>query len=558
MKDSFESERSQSRDNHRAEIDKLKEDYQEQLQAERKDLTEQLASEKKSAREEINKLKDELYDQTGKKSARESQEKIQDQTTFTNYRNMVNKEADKKVDGLQKFQDEHLKEVYDRTNDKVEKAVALQKHSAELQIGGLQDELAQYRSEGKDVESAKAKAKGQVIEEFENDRIKEQQRIAESYERTINRMKENEGEKEDRFNRRSAEIVFNADDRAKKMLKDEKAEFHQIERNHGIREKYLEATFNSQLNQEKFKNTRGTESLVEKQRRDMNSFSESKDAAFNNYLNEKNAVDNYEIGSRQAKIDELKTTDDPLKVSPLVVKRIHDNEERRFTAERDEEASVHLKNLQAEKDRDATDRRAMLDGYQKKFAQSNREKQKVADTQSKQFMNTFQEMKDMNDRSMTSLTERSRRSAEMNNQKSNIALTETQQRAQEALEEQRDNLQRDKTVAVDDAEKTRKNSEREWQMKTHDLRRSLEQKLSDERDQHEKGMSELRLEYDKKLRDANRTSNRALEDRVKSYEHQIKQQELSFKERERFLTEHYEEELDRMKRSNAQLIQKKS
>ena len=71
-------------------------------------------------------------------------------------------------------------------------------------------------------------------------------------------------------------------------------------------------------------------------------------------------------------------------------------------------------------------------------------------------------------------------------------------------------------------------------------------------------MGDLRIEYDKKLRDMDRTSKRTLDDRVRAYEFQIKQQELAFKERERFLSEHYEEELDTMKRTNAHLIQKKS
>ena len=111
---------------------------------------------------------------------------------------------------------------------------------------------------------------------------------------------------------------------------------------------------------------------------------------------------------------------------------------------------------------------------------------------------------------------------------------------------------------VGEADDGLKNKDREWFIKMNDLRRTYETKLSDDRDFHDKTMTELRLEYDKKLRDQGRVTGRALDDRVRAYEHQIKQLELSFKEKERSLSEHYAEELDRMKRSNAQLIQKKS
>ena len=82
--------------------------------------------------------------------------------------------------------------------------------------------------------------------------------------------------------------------------------------------------------------------------------------------------------------------------------------------------------------------------------------------------------------------------------------------------------------------------------------------MTDERDLHEKAMASMKYENDKKLREQDRTSTRAMDDRVKAYEYQIKQQELAFKQREQFLTEHYQEELDKMKRSNARLIQTKS
>ena len=115
-----------------------------------------------------------------------------------------------------------------------------------------------------------------------------------------------------------------------------------------------------------------------------------------------------------------------------------------------------------------------------------------------------------------------------------------------------------KNTAVGEVEHTQRIKDRDWATKTNELKRDFDAKLAEERENHEAQMKLLRTEDDKKLRDQDRTAKRILDDKVHSYEYMIEQQELAFKEKERFLTEHYEEELDKMKRTNAHLIEKKS
>ena len=178
--------------------------------------------------------------------------------------------------------------------------------------------------------------------------------------------------------------------------------------------------------------------------------------------------------------------------------------------------------------------------------------------QAKQFHDSYSDLQNLHENEVAKMSESKRDVTERMYQKHALELAGAQTAKQDALDEQREVLINDKNNTRDEADQLRRNQDREWAMKTNDLRRTLETQLNDERDQHEKLTGEMKVEFDKKLRDQDRNSKRAIDDRVRSYEHQITQQELAFKEKERFLTEHYEEELDKMKRTNAHLIQKKS
>jgi hypothetical protein len=137
-------------------------------------------------------------------------------------------------------------------------------------------------------------------------------------------------------------------------------------------------------------------------------------------------------------------------------------------------------------------------------------------------------------------------------------LVREQQRSRDSLEEQRDTLKYERDRVVDNLSHDQRMKDREWSMRMHDLRRGFEEKIVQAKEEHEKALSQLKYDHDKKLREQERTSRRQADEKDRGYEHRIKEMELAFRERERFLTEHYEQELGKMKRTNAHLIAKKS
>jgi hypothetical protein len=200
----------------------------------------------------------------------------------------------------------------------------------------------------------------------------------------------------------------------------------------------------------------------------------------------------------------------------------------------------------------------MKNDFEKKYTEWNKGNQKNRDLETKSFLSSYQDLQSQKDSEVTKLQSHQAQVFQATALKHAQDLNLQQQKNVDEMDAQRENFHAEKSNLQDDLEFQQKTQDREWTMKYNDVRRDYEKKLSDERDQHEMTVGEIKLEYDKKLRDQDRRSSRLTDDRIKAYEYQIKQQELAFKEKERFLTEHYEEELDKMKHTNARILQTKS
>lgn len=558
VKDSYDADRAQNEENHDAQIKKLKEEYETNIEASRKETNQRIASEREAAREEIQKLRDELYDSKGQKSAKEGVDEQTSRRDFNRYKSEVDRDASRRVKDAEEYADTRITAADKRTGIKVEDAVSAQKKSDSQQVKELRDEVSIYRAEGRDTYSTQAKAKEQTINAFEKEKLDERSRIVDSYERAIARMKDHESELEDRTSRKIADISLTANEKAKQIVREQLAEFKHQSRNQEVDHSYHDATLKNELKAEQLRNQMGQDHLIQKHADETVQLAKSKDQAYGSYIAKNSEKTNYEISSRDAKIRELSTNDDPLKASVAVVSKVHETEAKRFNDQLNEVQAGISKNLTAEQVRDASERRELRDQFNAKVMDVNRSKQRAVDVQTKKFNEAYQDLQDQSVAKINTVSNQAQKNAEHVYQQGNFNLTAAQIQNKEALEAQRETLTHDKINAVDDLEQMKKIQDREWAMKFSDLRRGYEAKIVDAHDEHEKAISELRLDYDKKLRDLDRTSKRTLDDRVRAYEYQIRQQELGFKERERFLNEHYQEELDTMKRTNAYLIQKKS
>ncbi len=547
--DSFESERTETRANSERDVKKTKEQSEN---------IERLETERKSARNEVKRLKQELYGQKGTTSSSEYKELSDERKRLSAFRDEIKAEADKRVSSVERNSEGRAVKSQSREATQVERAVEAQKKSARQEVRMLQEELAQYRSEGHDVDAERAHAKQQTIAEYENDQINERNRIIDSYERQIEHLKDHESELQDHYATRIQETGFENNAKTREQLKLQKAEFIQEAKNEALKRKLLEDTFKAEIKKEESRQESATDHLIAKNNSDLQNAVAAKDQTYKDYLASKNERVDYELKERDQRIQDLQTTDDPLKVSPYVVKRINDAAEKYYYEKLNAANHANKLNLNAVRERDQEDRRDLTNEYRTKFTGVTREIRKELDVKDRQFLNSYDDLSHLHQAKEGTLVEQKRDAINRLSQRQALEMVNAQKQKKEALEVQHDTLNYEKSAAMDDAEQSRRIQDREWAMKANDMRRNLQNQMAEERDQHEKVVGEMKLEFDKKLRDQDRNSKRAVDDRVRAYEHQIKQQELSFREKERFLTEHYEEELDRMKRTNAHLIQKKS
>ena len=558
LQDSFESERSESRANHERDLQKTKGQTETEILSAKKEYNERLESERASARDEVRRLKDELYGQKGKTSANEYRELNEERKRLSSYQDELRSENDRKIQKIEKSADSRAEKNQSQEGNQVERAVEAQKKSARQEVRALEEELSQYRTEGRDVSAEKAKAKQETIAENEGSQISERNRIIEGYERQIEKLKGHQGELQDHFDRRLNEAAFENSAKTRDQLVRQKSEFIEESRNAGQKQVFVENNYKTEIKNEQDRQAQAANNLIAKNSADLESAVAAKDQAYQSYLADHGKQDDYQLKTRDEKIKELETTSDPLKISPYAVKRINDAAEKRYYGQLNEANHVNTLNLNAVRDRDVADRQDLSKEYQAKFTGVTRGVQKELDVKDKLFLNSYDDLSHLHQSKEAALVQQKQEVVERLYQKQALELVDAQNQKKEALEEQRDALHYEKTSAVDDSDQARRLQEREWSLKTNDLRRNLETQMTEERDQHQKVVGELKLEFDKKLRDQDRVSKRSIDERVRSFEHQIKQQELSFREKERFLTEHYEEELDSMKRTNAHLTQKKS
>jgi hypothetical protein len=558
MQDSYDTERTETRANHEKEVKKLKEETSDELENAKKDYNKRLEAEREQARDEVRKLKDDLYDKSGKASAKDFKEEQNVRNTLNRYKDEIQTQADQKVSKAEDRTGELAMKSQKVEDTKIQAALDAQNKSHFTELNALNDELSQYRNGDRDVESDRAKARYQSINENEKAYLEDKQRIVDGYSTEINSMKNHEGQMAQHYDRQLTSAVFDSNKQAQDQIRNQKNEFSEIQRQSNHERDNLGRAFEAEVKDLKNRQNSSANHLIEKNNVDRNMISTNKDHTYQDYIATKDAKFDADIKERDSKIQELRTTGDPMKVSPYVVKRINDKADERNFKVLNETQKVYNNNLDATKSRDSEDRRVLSDQYSKQVTGLHRESRKEIDGQNRQFRDSYADLQNLRETEVANLKEQKRGSTESMYQKHAVEMAGAQTDKQEALLEQRDTLNYQKSAALDDAQQSQRNQDREWFMKANDLRRGFEAKLAEERDTHEKTTTEMRLEFDKKYRDQDRTSKRAIDDRVRAYEHQITQQELAFKEKERFLTEHYEEELDRMKRTNAHLIQKKS
>jgi hypothetical protein len=109
-----------------------------------------------------------------------------------------------------------------------------------------------------------------------------------------------------------------------------------------------------------------------------------------------------------------------------------------------------------------------------------------------------------------------------------------------------------------EAEFNSKMAQRSFSIRQNELIRDYEKKLADQKIDTDGRLEDAKNLGQANVRDTERKLKAQLDEALKANEQRLAQQDAQFKERERYLSQNYEDQLEKVKRSNALLIQKKS
>jgi hypothetical protein len=101
-------------------------------------------------------------------------------------------------------------------------------------------------------------------------------------------------------------------------------------------------------------------------------------------------------------------------------------------------------------------------------------------------------------------------------------------------------------------------AQRAFTARQNEIIREYEKKLVDQKTEMDFKLQDVKAESQVELRATERRAKQELEAQARGYEQRIAQLEAQNKERERYITQNYQEELDRTRRSHELLSKKKS
>jgi hypothetical protein len=399
---------------------------------------------------------------------------------------------------------------------------------------------------------------GRRFANMEREHLEEKHRITNAYQTSLNKEEQNRQEQVRLYEAKVDQALSEANERTTSQVKTQKNEFVKLAEAKREEADQAKKYYESEIAKERVKSQKSTEQIVKE-----NSVETEKAMSVNNekvreYLQENRNRNQEALAEKDQELNELKNNADPNKVAPEARRKIEDVYNKRFEKQVSEERKSNAANLAAMRNQNQDVQQKVRDQYSQKFNELNKDLREKYNVEKQVLVSGYRDLEAHSETLQKNLQDKQSNQALRTSQKQALEMDLQERRNQERLTAQRENMVEERHNDQMESESKQRNVEREMGYKLSDIRRDYEKKIVDIKDEHEREKQYSKFEFDKKYQEQQRESKRILDDRIKAYEAQLKQQEVVHKERDRLLTEHYEEELDKMKRTNARITQAKS
>lgn len=536
----------------------LKRNHEESLKATEKSRqasAEAAERAKRDARAEVEDLKKQLYDKHGKNSVEDMERERRFARTAIDDAEKRHAKDLRRQDAAQEIL---LKDLSEAQSDQLAREIAAERESRKNEVALLNDRYRQLEKSQEARGDIDIEARGQIFRDLENQLRAEGRNRDRGYDTQIRDLKEQNSRLDSNYGSKIKDIVQGKEDEKAKLALRARHENDQdratLKRQFDTSRETLEkrnrdnlAAHESalddqnQIHQEKLNRTLGK--MQETHRKDTD------------LLSKRMASENRRL---ENEVDYLKHTSDPTAFSDEARHSVEKNwlenynklfaEEKARNAKPQEQARQHYYQ-RALDEKLADDRR---------YAAAIRdfETQKQADLS--RFHTGMIESQDIKEKALKSQEHIHSQELDLRDRRTADTMDKLRRQHEEQIETLRSEslaaLQAERT----DGEFALRMQHRAYASRQNEIIREYEKKLADQKEEWASIAEQTRAQADKALRDAERDRNHAMEEQKKIYEQKIAVIEAQQKERDRVLAQNHLEELEKVKRSNAILVQKKS
>jgi hypothetical protein len=265
-----------------------------------------------------------------------------------------------------------------------------------------------------------------------------------------------------------------------------------------------------------------------------------------------------EIDRLQRALQEKSTTADTSQISPAAESNL-----------RKQVAREYGKIQQADQDRferrfeklDSDYRDRYMDLSEKSASKETQINRTIASERQQdrnEFVTHIAETEEGKNMAMASQQQQHDREADLMNRNYSRLLGRKSQEHENALSVTRDDAANRIAEIRQEADFNSKMAQRSFSVRQNELIRDYEKKLADQKSEYDGRLDDVKAQSQVTTRDVERKLKNELDTQTRASDQRLAQLDATYKERERYLTQNFQDEIEKVKRQNALLIQKKS
>jgi hypothetical protein len=265
-----------------------------------------------------------------------------------------------------------------------------------------------------------------------------------------------------------------------------------------------------------------------------------------------------EVHRLESELTQRRTSSDPTWVAPAAEAKMRDN----FIQEYDKKHQAEVTRNQSRADNIRSEYRSRLsstiEDADQRVTRAELQRRSDEHQQRKIYEDHVQEVQKNAEQAIRDREHETSHQADVMNRTYGNTL-EHQRRQYEAMINQLKSDSMDKLTQVrQQAEFDAKIAQRNFATQQYEANKTFERKLEEQKNFYEDTVSQLKDQLTAAHHEAQRRTQQLLDDQAKGYEQKIAEMEYQTKQRERTISDNYQDQIEKLKRTNALLIQRKS